>query len=158
VSDEKNTSESGFLITAMSPDELAELLGSGSRMAVAQRGEELLGYALMCPSNYLRALAPSFTPSSGEPLALSRFDYLLQIAVQPESRRRGIALELMSVIRPLATRGLVADVLLEPIENAASLAFFGQAGFERIGSFQFDAYPGIGPHRSAVFLWQTSAS
>jgi ribosomal protein S18 acetylase RimI-like enzyme len=152
---------SGFLITRLTLLDLEAALSSGAELLVAEAEGKAVGYALLTSLNMLEEYTPTFvgvSPSNGWPAAREGYGYLFQVAIAQGFRRAGLAHSLLSKAKEKSPKGLVADVVIRPLANRPSLALFEASGFKRIGVLSFPAYPGLGPHDSAVFKWDPTPS
>lgn len=146
----------GFLITRLTLTDLEALLSRGANLLVAEAEGKIVGYALMTSLQMLEEYTPTFmgeAANDGWPSAAQGHSYLFQVAVSREFRRAGLAHSLLSKAKETSPNGLLADVLIRPLVNRPSLALFQASGFRRVGTLSFPAYPGLGPHDSAVFKW-----
>jgi ribosomal protein S18 acetylase RimI-like enzyme len=148
----------GFLISAFSLAELAALVDAPSTtLYLASRQALLLGYCLVTARREWDALCsaagggvfqgPGDVPSGN-------WHYLYQIATRADCARRGIAGRLLDVAQREHPEGLLADVLVQPLRNEASLAFFASKGFHAIGELRLDDYRDFGALVSTVLWWR----
>lgn len=148
----------GFLISRLTSCELDELLrADATDVYIASTAEHMEGFCLVTHVHDLLDLCKD--PAAGElhytqPTSIAEADYLFQIAVMEQNSRAGIGSALVNVVKADHPNGLVADVLVEPVKNNASLAFFAKHGFETIGELHLARYRDFGKLVSNVLLWQ----
>jgi ribosomal protein S18 acetylase RimI-like enzyme len=148
-----------FLISAFDLQELNGLLESGAALILLERENELVGYSLITPIEEFTAL---YAPGSGDTfmptttIPIEKTDYLYQIAVAPKYSRRGFGYRLLELAKVHSQSGLLADILVQPLENSASIQFFEKNGFAECGTLILANYRDFGQLQSKVYLWTPS--
>lgn len=146
----------GFLIGQWTRDDLTSVLREGGVLSVVSDPSGVVAFALATACDGPHGLidgryAPAATLE--RPVDFGGLRYVAQVGVKASARRRGFAGMLVRDICASSPEGVVADVVVEPVSNEASLAFFRGLGFCRVGRLSVARYPGFGPHTSEVLLW-----
>lgn len=147
----------GFLISNLSARELHELLcAAGTSLYVASTADEVEGFCLVTDIQEFLALGRGGSTGAFHfpaPVSFRQADYLFQIGVSTAKSRAGTGTALVREAQKRHTTGLITDILVDPIENSASLAFFAKQGFEKVGELRIGQYRDFGQLISAVLLW-----
>lgn len=153
--------ENGFLISAFSFEELQGLLGSDGKLFVARIDGELVGYLLITSiSEFSSLIGDGSDHASGGRLlgapefCFSEYKYLYQVAVSERTKGLGIGKRLLTEAKRNSSASLLTDVLIEPVPNDASLAFFWKNGFQNAGVLELGAYRTFGNLKSQVLVWK----
>lgn len=149
----------GFLISAFSQTELAGLLEDNGELLLLRAKQRLIGYALLTPIHEFTSLFKPGARGTFEPtlpLNYLPLRYFYQIAVDPEFMGQGVGNRLMATCKKKSPGGLLADILVEPVGNGSSIAFFERCGFAPCGMLSLASYRDFGELKSKVFLWTPS--
>jgi ribosomal protein S18 acetylase RimI-like enzyme len=159
--------QTGFLLVPMTPEYVAFLLEKKEGLIVcAYLDQTLLGYIILTMASefeelYQNTLTGRFETSIDLTdlhhwLSDPAVGYIEQIGVRPGYSRMGIGSRLIQTSKAIKPHGLISDVFIYPVKNAASLCFFFSQGFISPGILY--QYPGANinfpyEHRTQVFFW-----
>jgi ribosomal protein S18 acetylase RimI-like enzyme len=150
--------ESGFLVSPFARHELERMVKTANgKLICLQMRDRLAAFALLTDISEFTLFFGAGTHGTfnAEPaINYAKLHYLYQIAVDPQFMRRGLGGVLIKRAKALAPYGLIADILIEPLHNASSIAFFERNGFAERGVLHLDAYRDFGKLKSKVFEWR----
>lgn len=142
----------GFLMIQMTPDYLRQFKG---KFLIAYCDGEMAGYLLLGEMEEFIDWAKGRRFDSAWNLeALRNIHYIDQIAVLTPFARQGVGKALVDAAKAISTDGLLTDILLEPITNQASIAFFTRQGFAPMGVMHIDPSARFAAHKIYLMLWQ----
>jgi ribosomal protein S18 acetylase RimI-like enzyme len=143
----------GFLLV-----KLDEAIIRSGVVYAAERDGATAGYLLLTTIDAFFAYFQSdaaFTPTGGNEGVLQKMKtdvYIYQIAVAPNATKQGIGAALLGkVSEDFAARAVTADVLIQPVDNPASMALFRKAGFAEIGTLACPGFSDFGDIETTVF-------
>lgn len=152
--------EAGFLISELARDEVEEAVKNGGKIFLATCRGELVGYALTAPihefsSLYQKGSSGSFSQSLELEIDFNSLVYLYQIAIAPLYAGRGVGTSIINQVKSdSGTKGVLTDVLVEPLNNEASIRFFLKNQFRTIGILTLQNYRDFGQLKSEVLVWK----
>jgi ribosomal protein S18 acetylase RimI-like enzyme len=151
------TISAGFLISRFTQDELRTVMNDkASRVFYERTGDQVIGYLLLTDISEFDSYADGEERGRihwHETVKTESLTYLYQIGTAPHAMRHGVASKLLGAAKHSSPRGLLADVLVEPVRNGASLDFFKRRAFRHVGDLHLHAYRDFGPLVSEILLW-----
>jgi ribosomal protein S18 acetylase RimI-like enzyme len=147
----------GFLATCFTQIELKELYDSGATLITAEQDQKIAGFTMITGPSVFTEQLDSGAFSSQLSVELD-YQYLYQVAVLPQFKRMGLGHQLINEAKKFGTDGLIADILIEPLNNQASIDLFLKAGFQSRGILSLPSYRDFGALKSEVFTWSRKSS
>lgn len=153
---DKSKSEMGFLVAEYNEEKYTDLLGK-SIFLVAEQDNRIVGYRLAVEvgNQEHKQIYTSLDRITWEIADLRKMDkliYLAQSGVATDCRRRGIAsatLEYLYQVYP--EHSYFCAIAEKPVRNHASISFFENKGFRRIGYFHPEKYQNIDEYMSGRY-------
>ncbi|CAF1284552.1 unnamed protein product [Didymodactylos carnosus] len=162
---------SGFLVGKMAMKYLQELLEEVQTsiiFIVEPMESKIYGYAILTsPAKYKDILNDLHLASAldkkqwNDIINNPNIRYITQMGIINDARRTGLGTFLIEKCKTLYSDGLLAGMMLEPLENKASYKFFTSRrnGFSCVGYFDLQAmiYSGntFPPTKTTVVIWKT---
>jgi GNAT superfamily N-acetyltransferase len=150
--------KTGFITIQMDPQYLDNFLQEGE-IIVAYHEKQIIAYLLLdAIDSYITWAEQQSVDLKEDLISLSGSKYIDQIGVLSAYARNGIGTALIDYAKSRSSKGLLADILLEPYPNRASSAFFDHCGFVCLGTVQVNANHLRPAHNTSVFYWSPVSS
>ncbi len=154
-------SQSGFLISRFSREELVNTISAGGEIHSLFHGDALVGYILTTGIHEFTDLLLNYPGAK----FVANFDfvlegiptYLYQIAVAQSAQGQGLGRKMLNRLIVQKKNAILTDILVDPIKNQASLTFFKSNGFKLAGILTLPDYRDFGKLESEVLLWTPDA-
>ena len=157
ILDSPSNSSSGFLVTKLTIEMLAEFDRDGI-LRVAREQDRVIGFVLgfTRDSNFFRNLLPLMPQVKWNDASIASIPtliYLYKKVVDLGWRRRGVASRLYeSLFKEFPMYSYIGATVEKPVINQPSQMFREKLGFIRVGTFSAPEFEGLKNYQSGIYF------